>query len=105
MGCHSTGYAASGDRWAMREATTRLRDVGCESCHGPSLAHVTSPDKRGTTRRAVAQTVCLGWHWSPYAYSRTADDTDPVERAVQRLGRHDSGDGAEWECGERDGAK
>ena len=20
--------------------------------------------------------VCLGWHWSPYAYSRTADDTD-----------------------------
>jgi alkylated DNA repair protein (DNA oxidative demethylase) len=22
------------------------------------------------------QSVCLGWHWSPYAYSRTADDTD-----------------------------
>jgi len=22
------------------------------------------------------QAVCLGWHWSPYAYSRTADDTD-----------------------------
>jgi alkylated DNA repair protein (DNA oxidative demethylase) len=20
--------------------------------------------------------VCLGWHWQPYAYSRTADDTD-----------------------------
>jgi alkylated DNA repair protein (DNA oxidative demethylase) len=22
------------------------------------------------------QSVCLGWHWTPYAYSRTADDTD-----------------------------
>src|SRR2546421_7985579 len=28
------------------------------------------------------QSVCLGWHWEPYAYSRTADDTDgaPVKR-------------------------
>jgi alkylated DNA repair protein (DNA oxidative demethylase) len=22
------------------------------------------------------QTVCLGWHWQPYRYSRTADDAD-----------------------------
>lgn len=22
------------------------------------------------------QAVCLGWHWRPYAYSKTADDTD-----------------------------
>ncbi|HEY6912665.1 MAG TPA: alpha-ketoglutarate-dependent dioxygenase AlkB, partial [Myxococcales bacterium] len=22
------------------------------------------------------QSVCLGWHWEPYAYSRIADDTD-----------------------------
>jgi alkylated DNA repair protein (DNA oxidative demethylase) len=22
------------------------------------------------------QSVCLGWHWLPYAYTRTADDTD-----------------------------
>jgi len=28
------------------------------------------------------QSVCLGWHWYPYVYSRTADDTDgaPVKR-------------------------
>ena len=28
------------------------------------------------------RTVCLGWHWIPYRYSRTADDTDgaPVKR-------------------------
>lgn len=24
----------------------------------------------------TVQSVCLGWHWQPYAYSLTADDTD-----------------------------
>ena len=38
------------------------------------------------------QSVCLGWHWSPYAYSRTADDTDgapvkPVPDDLAQLGR------------------
>jgi DNA oxidative demethylase len=33
------------------------------------------------------QSVCLGWHWQPYAYSRTADDTDgaPVKPLPQDL--------------------
>jgi alkylated DNA repair protein (DNA oxidative demethylase) len=33
------------------------------------------------------QSVCLGWHWRPYAYSRTADDTDgaPVKPLPERL--------------------
>jgi alkylated DNA repair protein (DNA oxidative demethylase) len=38
------------------------------------------------------QSVCLGWHWSPYAYSRTADDTDgapvkPLPDPLADLGR------------------
>jgi alkylated DNA repair protein (DNA oxidative demethylase) len=38
------------------------------------------------------QSVCLGWHWSPYAYSRTADDTDgapvkPIPEIVDLLAR------------------
>jgi alkylated DNA repair protein (DNA oxidative demethylase) len=38
------------------------------------------------------QSVCLGWHWQPYAYSRTADDTDgapvkPLPSAIFRLAR------------------
>jgi DNA oxidative demethylase len=34
------------------------------------------------------QTVCLGWHWLPYRYSRTADDIDgaPVEPFPDWLG-------------------
>src|SRR5437868_3412644 len=40
----------------------------------------------------TVQSVCLGWHWQPYAYSRTADDTDgaPVKalpEAVDVLAR------------------
>ncbi len=38
------------------------------------------------------QSVCLGWHWQPYAYSRTADDTDgapvkPLPREIIDLAR------------------
>ncbi len=40
----------------------------------------------------TVQSVCLGWHWRPYAYSRTADDTDgapvkPLPEAVVDLAR------------------
>jgi DNA oxidative demethylase len=33
------------------------------------------------------QSVCLGWHWQPYTYSRTADDTDgaPVKALPPHL--------------------
>jgi alkylated DNA repair protein (DNA oxidative demethylase) len=33
------------------------------------------------------QSVCLGWHWEPYAYSKTADDTDgaPVKPLPEEL--------------------
>lgn len=53
----------------------------------------------------TVQSVCLGWHWYPYAYSRTADDTDgaPVKplpldladlarRAVAETFGEDAGD-------------
>jgi len=38
------------------------------------------------------QTVCLGWHWRPYAYSRTADDVDgapvpPIPGWLADMGR------------------
>jgi DNA oxidative demethylase len=29
-----------------------------------------------TGHQMTVQSVCLGWHWQPYAYTRTADDTD-----------------------------
>jgi alkylated DNA repair protein (DNA oxidative demethylase) len=43
------------------------------------------------------QSVCLGWHWEPYAYSRTADDTDgapvkPLPAELVELARAAVGD-------------
>jgi alkylated DNA repair protein (DNA oxidative demethylase) len=40
----------------------------------------------------TVQSVCLGWHWRPYVYSRTADDTDgapvkPLPPAMIALAR------------------
>jgi alkylated DNA repair protein (DNA oxidative demethylase) len=52
------------------------------------------------------QSVCLGWHWQPYAYSRTADDTDgapvkPIPADLERLARRAVGDTFGEQAGER----
>jgi alkylated DNA repair protein (DNA oxidative demethylase) len=45
-----------------------------------------------TGQAMTVQSVCLGWHWYPYVYSRTADDTDgapvkPMTPSVIGLGQ------------------
>lgn len=80
------GLVAAFRRWALPPAGLRRPRV-------PS-GHLMS-----------VQSVCLGWHWQPYAYSRTADDTDgapvkalPIEvrdlarAAVQAAYGHDGAD-------------
>lgn len=62
VGCHTTGFMLPGGTWSVAIASTRLRDVGCESCHGPSLGHVSLADKKQTTQREVPETVCRGCH-------------------------------------------
>lgn len=43
--CHTTGYALPGGFETVASSADRI-GVGCESCHGPSLAHVKQPTKR-----------------------------------------------------------
>ncbi|HEV7759070.1 MAG TPA: alpha-ketoglutarate-dependent dioxygenase AlkB [Acidimicrobiales bacterium] len=60
------------------------------------------------------QSVCLGWHWWPYTYSRTADDTDgapvkPLPPEITELSRAAVGaaygvDGPEMRAYEPDAA-
>jgi hypothetical protein len=40
--CHTTGYGLPGG-FESAGGSAALRSVGCESCHGPSQAHVRNP--------------------------------------------------------------
>jgi hypothetical protein len=59
--CHSTGFDRPGGTHNLATAATFLGGVGCESCHGPSAAHVRAENKTGTTR-AVTEGVCKECH-------------------------------------------
>ena len=53
--------------------------------------------------RMSVRTVCLGWHWYPYAYSRTADDGDgtrvaPFPSWLGELGREALADACEQDA-------
>jgi Cytochrome c554 and c-prime len=64
VGCHSVGFLQPGGTVNLDTVARNFTDVGCESCHGPSAAHVRAPDhnKRSGTRRTVDALVCLGCH-------------------------------------------
>jgi hypothetical protein len=57
-----TGFLRPGGTQFIDIAAEQLADVGCESCHGPSAAHVTSINKTKGTSRQVSGDVCLGCH-------------------------------------------
>jgi alkylated DNA repair protein (DNA oxidative demethylase) len=59
--------------WLDGAAQRRLADEFREWAVPPAgLRHPRVPAGHLMT----VQSVCLGWHWQPYVYSRTADDTD-----------------------------
>ena len=80
VGCHVTGFLRPGGTGDIRVATARLRDVGCEACHGPGLDHIAEENGQGDQKagaqsgvgigakkptsmhRQVAPSVCLGCH-------------------------------------------
>ena len=62
VACHTTGFMLPGGTWNVSVALARLPNVGCESCHGPSLGHISLADKKTTSRRLVPETVCRGCH-------------------------------------------
>jgi alkylated DNA repair protein (DNA oxidative demethylase) len=75
--------------WLDAEAQRHVVASFREWARSPAgLRHPRMP----TGHLMSVQSVCLGWHWQPYAYSRTADDTDgapvkPLPAEVAALGR------------------
>jgi 2',3'-cyclic-nucleotide 2'-phosphodiesterase (5'-nucleotidase family) len=67
--CHTTGFGLPGG-FATRADAKSLGGVGCENCHGPSLAHVKNPKTARTTFAAADQCVrCHDHENSPtFAY-------------------------------------
>lgn len=61
VGCHVTGYNRPGGSTVSHVGA--LRDVGCESCHGPGSLHIAEPGRStGNVRRDAPEGTCLGCH-------------------------------------------
>jgi hypothetical protein len=62
IGCHTTGYLLAGGTRRVKTAVDQFSDVGCECCHGPSVNHIRSLNKKKGTSRKVDPSLCLGCH-------------------------------------------
>jgi Cytochrome c554 and c-prime len=66
--CHTTGFGLPGGFESARRAG-ELHSVGCESCHGPSQAHVKNPKARTTFAARDQCATCHDRENSPtFAY-------------------------------------
>ncbi len=59
--CHTTAFLRPGGTRSLATTMKYFPEVGCESCHGPSAAHVQVARKTGT-QRAVPETMCRICH-------------------------------------------
>ena len=80
--------------WLTLEEQRHLAGACRQWARPPAGMRHTAMPSGGTM---TVQTVCLGWHWMPYRYSRTADDVDgapvkPFPGWLADLGRRALGD-------------
>ncbi|MCK6544712.1 hypothetical protein L6R52_02510 [Myxococcota bacterium] len=61
IGCHTTGFDRPGGPSGLA-GLEPFHDVGCESCHGPSSAHVAKPDVKTPYDLSAVGQVCAECH-------------------------------------------
>jgi hypothetical protein len=80
VGCHVTGYGKPGGSTVTHNEL--LRDVQCETCHGPGSLHAKNPDKPGLVTRKPDPRSCVEQcHHPPHV-----DGFDPVTKMDLVLG-------------------
>ena len=60
VGCHVTGYQQPGGSTVTHNLDGELRNVGCESCHGPGAAHAKNPETE--ILRVTPESTCIACH-------------------------------------------
>ena len=60
VSCHTTGFGYQ-TGFQIGEASSTLKGVQCETCHGPGKKHVGNP-KKTNVRRAADTSLCLNCH-------------------------------------------
>ncbi len=60
VGCHVTGYNKPGGSTVTH--VDLLKDVGCESCHGPGSQHTAAPTQPGLVARDTPEAICVSCH-------------------------------------------
>lgn len=69
--------------WLEVEEQRRLVEACREWAAGPAGMRATRLPSGGVMS---VRTVCLGWHWKPYTYTKVADDGTPVKPFPDWLG-------------------
>jgi 2',3'-cyclic-nucleotide 2'-phosphodiesterase (5'-nucleotidase family) len=60
VGCHVVGYNKPGGSTVTH--VEKLKDVGCENCHGPGEFHNKEPEKPGLVVTMTPESVCASCH-------------------------------------------
>jgi hypothetical protein len=64
VSCHVTGYDKPGGSTVTHNE--KLRNVQCETCHGPGSLHAQDPSKKGLIVASPKTDLCLGCHHPPH---------------------------------------
>ncbi len=65
VGCHVTGFEKAGGSTVTDVASPNLKDVQCESCHGPGSKHVEDPVSNAVAE-SPGEDTCTACHHPPH---------------------------------------